>query len=76
MPLVEIKVFAGEFTADERRRIIESVTDTMVRFTGESIRPHTWVLISEVPDGSWGVGGAALGLPDVRSLQASKGTAG
>lgn len=71
MPLVEIKVFEDEFSDDERADVIAAVTDAMVRFTGERIRPHTWVVLEEVKSGSWGIGGSALGLPDVRALQAT-----
>ena len=71
MPLVEIKVFEGEFSDDERADMIAAVTDAMVRFTGERIRPHTWVVLEEVKSGGWGIGGTALGLPDVRALQAA-----
>jgi 4-oxalocrotonate tautomerase len=70
MPLIEIKVFEDEFSDEQRTGIIEAVTDTMVSFTGESIRPHTWVVLEEVKSGSWGIGGSALGLADVRALQA------
>jgi 4-oxalocrotonate tautomerase len=70
MPLVEIKFFEDEFTEDDRVNLITAVTDTMVRFTGESIRPHTWVVLQEVKSGNWGIGGNALGLADVRALQA------
>ena len=71
MPLVEIKVFEDEFSDDERADVIAAVTDAMVRFTGERIRPHTWVVLEEVKSGGWGIGGTALGLPDVRALQAA-----
>jgi 4-oxalocrotonate tautomerase len=71
MPLIEIKVFENEFTDQERAGVIDAVTTAMVAFTGESIRPHTWVVLHEVKNGSWGIGGTALGLPDVRTLQAA-----
>ena len=69
MPLIEIKYFEQEFTDDERRGIVRAVTDAMVSFTGETIRPHTWVILEEVRSGNWGIGGNALGLADVRALQ-------
>ena len=69
MPLIEIKVFEDEFNDDERSDVIAAITDAMVRFTGEPIRPHTWVVLEEVKSGSWGIGGTALQLPDVRALQ-------
>ena len=29
-----------------------------------------WVVLEEIKSGSWGIGGSALGLTDVRALQA------
>ena len=74
MPLIEIRVFEDEFSDEQRTGIIEAVTDTMVTFTGESVRPHTWVVLEEIKSGSWGIGGSALGLTDVRALQAPSPT--
>jgi 4-oxalocrotonate tautomerase len=71
MPLIEIKVFEGEFSEEQTKKIIEAVTNVMVSFSGESLRSATWILIEEVKSGNWGIGGKALGLQDVRALQAS-----
>jgi 4-oxalocrotonate tautomerase len=38
---------------------------------GESIRPHTWVVLEEIKSGNWGIGGTALGLADVHAIQAA-----
>lgn len=76
MPLVEIKFFEDEFADAERTAIISAVTDTVASFTGEAIRPHTWVLLEEIKSGNWGVGGTALGLADVRALQATDDATG
>ena len=71
MPFIEIKVFEDEFSDEQRAGVIDAVTNAIVGFTGESIRPHTWVVLEEVKSGSWGIGGTPLGLPDVRALQAA-----
>jgi 4-oxalocrotonate tautomerase len=42
----------------------------MVSFSGENLRSATWVVIQEIKSGNWGIGGKALGLQDVRALQA------
>lgn len=72
MPLIEVTMFEDEFSGDEKKEIIKAMTDTMVSFSGESLRSATWVVIHEVKSGSWGIGGKALGLQDVRELQANK----
>lgn len=65
----EIKVFDGEFSSEATEEIIKAVTDAMVSFTGENIRSATWVVVQEVKSGNWGIGGKALGLQDVRTIE-------
>lgn len=72
MPLVEIKVFDGELSKAQTKEVIQKITDVMVSFSGESLRQATWVIVQEVKSGNWGVGGKALGLDDIRAIQASK----
>jgi 4-oxalocrotonate tautomerase len=72
MPLVQIKVFEDEFSAEQSQELIEKVTDLMVSFLGENLRGATWVVIDEVKSGQWGVGGKALGLSDIRAMQSGE----
>ena len=44
----------------------------MVSVEGENMRPVTWVLIEDVKNGEWGIGGKALGTADVKALAAGK----
>jgi 4-oxalocrotonate tautomerase len=68
MPLVEVKVFKDELAPNQTRALIQKITDAVTSVTSEKLRDVTWVIVSEVPSGSWGVGGAALGLDDVKKL--------
>ena len=72
MPLVEIKVFEGELSEAQTKDVIQKITDVMVSFSGENLRPATWVVVQEVKSDNWGVGGKALGLNDIRAMQTSK----
>ena len=74
MPFVEIKVFEGELSKQQSQELIGKVTDTIVSFAGENLREATWVVIQEVRSGNWGVGGKALGLDDIKRIQAGKPT--
>lgn len=67
MPLVSIRVIEGVFTPEQKREMIERVTDAMVAVEGESMRPLTWVLVEEVRSGDWGVGGKGLTTEEVRA---------
>jgi 4-oxalocrotonate tautomerase len=74
MPFVNVKLIEGVFDADQKREIVERLTDTMVEIEGENMREVTWVVVEEVRSGDWGIGGKALSTEDVKAL-ASAGTA-
>lgn len=70
MPMVNVKLIEGVFTADQKREMIEKLTDTMVEIEGENMRGVTWVVIDEVKSGQWGLGGQPLTTEDVHALAA------
>ena len=72
MPLVDIHVIRGVFTSEQKRAMIERVTDVMVGIEGENMRSVTWVKISEVGSGEWGIGGQPLTTEAVKALAAGK----
>jgi Uncharacterized protein, 4-oxalocrotonate tautomerase homolog len=57
MPLVNIQVIENVFTPQQKKELIEKVTDVMISIEGEALRPYTLVKIDEVKDGNWSVGG-------------------
>ncbi len=69
MPLVNVRVIEGVFTAEQKREMIRKITDTLVEIEGENLRPVTWVVVEEVRSGDWGIGGDALTTGDVKALQ-------
>ncbi len=70
MPFINVKVIEGVFDADDKRQIVEGVTEAMVAVEGENMRGVTWVVVEEVRSGDWGIGGRALTTEDVRALAA------
>jgi len=70
MPLVDINVIEGVFSAAQKKEMIEKVTNVMVGIEGEALRGVTWVRVLEVGSGEWGIGGQALTAADVKALQA------
>ncbi len=72
MPLVQIKLIEGVFTAAQKREMIHKVTDAMVAIEGENMRPVTWVVVEEVQSGDWGIGGQPTTTDDVRALAAGR----
>src|SRR5271154_1086726 len=70
MPLIEVKLIKNVFSPEQKREMIERLTETMVEIEGENMRPVTWVTVEEVQSGDWGIGGNALTTEDVKALQA------
>lgn len=69
MPLVQIKLIENVFDEQQKREMIAKVTDAMVAVEGEAMRGVTWVLLEEIQEGSWGIGGQGLTSADVRKIQ-------
>ena len=70
MPLIQVKLIEDVFTGEQKREIIERLTDAMVEIEGENMRSVTWVTVEEVRSGDWGIAGNALTTKDVKALQA------
>ncbi len=64
MPIINVKLIEDVFTPDQKREIIERLTDAMVSIEGENLRPVTWVVVEEVASGDMGVGGKPLSTSD------------
>jgi 4-oxalocrotonate tautomerase len=73
MPLVTVKLIEGVFSSEQKRQIIESLTEALVAIEGEPVRALTTVILEEVKSGDWGVGGRAVTTDMVKELQAGKG---
>lgn len=69
MPLIDVNVIKNVFNAEQKKEIIEKITNTMVEIEGESLRNVTWVRIREVNEGDWAIGGQQLTASAVHSMQ-------
>ena len=58
MALVTIDVVKDVFTPDQKKEMIERVTEAMLAVEGEAMRHVTWVKLNEVDH--WAVGGQLL----------------
>ena len=68
MPIVDIQLIEDVFTPEQKKQMIEKVTDTMVEIEGEAMRGVTWVRVQEYASGEWGIGGRAMTADDVKAL--------
>jgi 4-oxalocrotonate tautomerase len=73
MPLIQVKLIEEILTPAQKKEIITSLTDAMVKIEGENMRPVTWVIIEEVRSGEWGIGGQPMTTEAVVALAHRKG---
>lgn len=71
MPLVDIQLIKGVFTPEQKKTMIQKVTDAMVAIEGEKMRSVTWVRVQEVESGQWAIGGTPLTAADVKAMASS-----
>jgi 4-oxalocrotonate tautomerase len=70
MPIVNVQLIEGVFDSDQKREMIEKLTETMVEIEGENMRGVTFVVVEEVKSGDWGIGGQPMTTEAVRSIAA------
>lgn len=62
MPFANFKVPAETLTPEQKEQIVTRTTELYVEIYGERARANTMVLVEEVADGGWGIGGDVLTL--------------
>jgi 4-oxalocrotonate tautomerase len=72
MPFISVKVIEGVFDAEQKRAIVQKLTDAMVAIEGEHMRSVTWCVVEEVRSGDWGIAGHPLTTTDVKNLAAGQ----
>jgi 4-oxalocrotonate tautomerase len=73
MPVVTIKVPARALDKEQKARMVQLVTDAVVEAEGfPQVRPSVHVLIEEIPDGGYGIGGRAIDVDAVKAALARK----
>lgn len=70
MPLVQIKGIAGYLNTVQKQDLIKRITDAVIAVEGEGARPVTWVIVEDVPSGTWGVGGQPITTEAFKQLVA------
>jgi len=72
MPLIEVHLIEKVFTPEQKRQMIQKLTDAMVSIEGENLRGSTWVKLTEVRSGDWGMGGKPMTTEAVKELAAGR----
>lgn len=71
MPLVQIKGIEGYLGLEQKQELIRRVTEAVVAVEGEGARPVTWVIVEDVPSGTWGVAGQPVTTEGFRRMVAN-----
>ena len=69
MPLINVKLIEDVFTPQQKRQMVEKLTEAMLEVEGENLRSHTLVIIEDIKQGDWAVGGKTMTAKDVHQLQ-------
>ena len=72
MPLIEVHAIEKVFSPEQKRQIIQKLTDAMVSIEGENMRGVTTVKISEVKSGDWAIGGKPLTTEAVKEMASGR----
>lgn len=68
MPLVQIKGVSGFLSIEQKQELIRRVTDAVVSVEGEGLRQVTWVIVEDVPSGTWGVAGQPVTTDAIKQM--------
>jgi 4-oxalocrotonate tautomerase len=60
VPFANLKVPEGLLSAEQKQTLVTNVTDLYADLFGDGARANTMVLVEEVTDGGWGIGGKVL----------------
>jgi 4-oxalocrotonate tautomerase len=72
MPLIEVHPIENVFNREQKRQIVQKLTDEMVSIEGENMRGVSWVRIPEVTSGEWGIGGQPLTTEAAKDFAAGR----
>ena len=72
MPQIDVHLVKDVLNAEQKKLVIQKLTDALVSIAGENLRGGTWVKIYEVNSGEWGIGGKPLTTEAVKELAAGR----
>jgi 4-oxalocrotonate tautomerase len=73
MPFINVKLIEGVFSSEQKRQMIERITDAMVSVEGERMRGLTTVVVEDnIKSGDWGAGGRAVTAEMTKDIQSGR----
>jgi len=63
---VQVLTPAGTFARDQQLGVVKELTEIITRAAGDpAIHDRTWILLTEAPEGGWGIAGHANTRSDI-----------
>jgi 4-oxalocrotonate tautomerase len=67
MPIITIQFIKDVVaTPEQKRELLQKMTETFVSVLGEVVRPYVYCIIQETPQGEWSIAGVPM--PDLAFL--------
>jgi len=67
MPIITIQFIKDVVaTPEQKRELLQKMTETFVSVLGEVVRPYVYCIIQETPQGEWSIAGVPM--PDLEYL--------
>ena len=66
MPLITFNTVQGALSEELKQKLSTALTDTVADVLGKNIKPNTWVVINESPEGNFYIGNHKLTANDVQ----------
>jgi 4-oxalocrotonate tautomerase len=72
MPQIDVHLIKDVLNAEQKKQVIQELTDALASVAGEGLRGAIWVKIYEVNSGEWGIGGNPLTTEAAKALAAGR----
>jgi 4-oxalocrotonate tautomerase len=64
MPIINVKLVENVFDASQKKELVEKLTDAL-ESVYPGLRDVTFVIVEEIREGDWGIGGSPMTAADV-----------
>ena len=68
MPVLTFNTVEGALTVSQKKELSSALTETVAKILGEKLKPNTWVVINEAPEGSFHIGGHSVSAKTIQSM--------
>ena len=70
MPVVNVRVMENVLSPEQKQKIAEQFTETLVSVIGEPVRELTWVIVDDIPSGQLSIAAKPVTTEAVKEMLA------